>query len=86
MSWETSYKDSASEQDSNPQESRTCHYFAQRGVSTIAHGLLVLLDQADAHFAHGILGVVCLPITGQNQALDNSIEYRKKETSAQAFA
>lgn len=85
MSWRNSYKDSASKQHSNLQESPTCPCFAWRGDSTIAHELLVLLDQGEAHLSHEILGVVCLPITEWNQALGNSVEYQKK-TDAQAFA
>lgn len=85
MSRSNSYKDSASNQASNLQESPPCHCFAGRGDSTIAHELLVLLDQGEAHLSHEILGVVCLPITEWNQALGHSVEYRKK-TDAQAFA
>lgn len=78
MSWETSYKDSVSEQDHNPQRHPKCHCFAWRGDSTIAHGLLVLSDQVEDQISHGILGVMCLRLTGWNQDLDNREEYWKK--------
>ena len=58
-----SYKGSASKQNSNPQESPTSQ-FCMKGRCHIAYGLLVLLDQVEALLSHGILGLVCLPITG----------------------
>lgn len=78
MSWETSYKHSGSKQDSKPPRSPTCHCFAWRGDSAIAHRLLALTYRVEANFSHGILGVVSLLPTVWNQALGNTVEYWKK--------